>query len=164
MDPRPIALERRFHIVVSNAALDWIEDHPAFLKGVSRVMHRGGRLIISCGGRGNAAEIFEAVQAVTARECWSGYFVGFRFPYHFYGPEQYARWLPEAGLSALRVALVPKDMPHSGAEGLAAWIRTTWLPYTEQVPESEREDLIQDIVREFAKRFPVDAAGRIEVK
>ena len=59
---------------------------------------------------------------------------------------------------------MPKDMINSGAEGLAAWIRTTWLPYLEQVPESDREDLIQDIVRDFAERFPADAAGRIHVK
>jgi trans-aconitate methyltransferase len=164
MDAQRIELDRRFDIVFSNAALHWIEDHRAILNGVSRVMRRGGRLIISCGGRGNAAEILEAVQAVTAKDRWQRYFVGFRFPYHFYGPEHYACWLPDAGLAALRVELVPKDMPLSGGEGLAAWIRTTWLPYTEQVPESEREETIQEIVSEYASRFPADAAGKIHVR
>jgi len=63
---------------------------------------------------------------------------------HKWNPEQYVRWLPEAGL--------------------AAWIRTTWLPYTELVTESEREETIQEIASEYASRFPADAAGKIHVK
>ncbi len=164
LDARRVALKHSFDIVFSNAALHWIEDHPGILKGVSRVMRRGGRLIISCGGRGNATEILEAVEAVTARDRWRRYFDGFGFPYHFYGPEEYARWLPEAGLSARRVELVPKDMPQAGAGGLATWIRTTWLPFTERVPESEREDMIQDVVKEYVNRFPADAAGNVHLK
>jgi trans-aconitate methyltransferase len=164
MDARRIELNRRFDIVFSNAALHWIEDHLAVLKGLTRVMRRGGKLIISCGGRGNAMEILEAVEAVTAKDRWRKYFEGFVFPYHFYGPAEYSRWLPEAGLSSLRVELVPKDMPQPGAEGLAAWIRTTWLPFTERVPESEREEMIQEVTKAHVKRFPPDARGNIHVK
>jgi len=164
MDARRIELNRCFDIVFSNAALHWIEDHPAVLNGLSRIMRRGGRLILSCGGRGNAVDILEAVHRVTARESWSKYFEGFAFPYHFYGPDEYSRWLPEAGWSSLRVELVPREMSHPGREGLAAWIRTTWLPFTERVPESEREEMIQDVVKGYLDRFPVDAAGNAYVK
>jgi len=164
MDARRIELNRRFDFVFSNAALHWVEDHPAVLKGLNRLMRRGGKLIISCGGRGNAMEILEVVEAVTAKDCWRKYFEEFAFPYHFYGPDEYSRWLSEAGLWSLRVELVPKDMPHPGAEGLAAWIRTTWLPFTERVPESEREEMIQEVAKEYVRRFPPDAGGNIHVK
>jgi trans-aconitate 2-methyltransferase len=164
MDARQIRLERSFDLIFSNAALHWIEDHLAVLKGVSRVMRQGARLIISCGGRGNAVEILKAVGAVTANDRWRKYFQGFAFPYHFYGPEEYRHWLPQAGLTPLRVELLPKDMIHPGADGLAAWIRTTWLPFTERVPESEREKMIQDVVSEYLHRFPADASGNVRVK
>src|SRR5438093_7455599 len=75
-DARRIELNRRFDIVFSNAALHWIEDHPAVLKGANGVVRRGGKLIISCGGRGNAREILEAVEAGTAKECGRKYFGG----------------------------------------------------------------------------------------
>ena len=164
MDARRIELNRRFDIVFSNAALHWIGDHPAVLNGLSRIMRRGARLIISCGGRGNAADMLEAIAAVTAGDGWRKYFAGFVFPYHFYGPDEYSRWLPEAGLSPLRVELVPKNMPQPGAEGLAGWIRTTWLPFTERVPESKREAMIQEVVSRYLGRFPVDVAGDAYVK
>jgi trans-aconitate methyltransferase len=164
LDARRIALNYSFDVVFSNAALHWIADHPAILQGVSRVMRRGGRLIFSCGGLGNAAEILHVVQAVTVQDRWRKYFEGFERPYNFYGPDQYLRWLPEAGLSPLRVELVPKDMSQPGAHGLAAWIRTTWLPFTERVPQSEREEMILDMVSEYLSRFPADAAGDVHVK
>jgi len=163
-DARQIALQGLFDIVFSNAALHWIEDHLAVLSEMSRVLRSGGRIIISCGGRGNAVEIVEAFETVTARERWRKYFEGFLFPYHFYGPEEYSRWLPEAGLSPLRVELAPKDMSHPGAEGLAAWVRTAWLPFTERVPESEREAMIEEMVTEYLARHPVDAAGNVHVR
>ena len=31
-------------------------------------------------------------------------------------------------------------MEHAGIESLKGWIRTTWLPYTQRVPEEEREN------------------------
>jgi trans-aconitate methyltransferase len=164
MDARQIELNRRFDIVFSNAALHWIEDHPAVLNGLGRAMRPGGRLIVSCGGRGNAVEILEAVRDVMTKDRWRKYFDAFAFPYHFYGPEEYSRWLPEAGFSPLRVELVPKDTPHPGAEGLAGWLRTTWHPFTEQVPDLAREEMIQEVVGTYLDRFPPDAAGDVYVK
>ena len=164
MDARRIELNRRFDIVFSNAALHWIDDHRAVLKALSRIMRQGGRLIVSCGGRGNAVEILDAFEGVTSADRWRTYFEGFAFPYHFYGPDEYSRWLPEAGLSPLRVELVPKTMPQPGADGLASWIRTTWLPFTERVPESKREAMIQEVVNRYLDRFPADAAGDVCVK
>lgn len=164
MDARQIELNRRFDVVFSNAALHWIEEHVEVLKGLCRVMARGGRLIISCGGRGNAVEMLAAVRDVMAMDRWRKFFAGFASPYHFYGPEEYSRWLPEAGLSSVRVELVPKDMPHHGAEGLAAWIRTTWFPFIERVPDLAREDMIQEVVKTYLDRFPPDAVGDAYVK
>ena len=164
MDARQIDLKPPFDIVFSNAALHWIDDHAAVLKRIGQALRGGGRLIISCGGRGNAAEMLEVVHAVIALCRWRKYFEGLAFPYYFYGPDQYVRWLPEAGLSPLRVELVPKDMLHRGAEGLAGWIRSTWLPFTERVPDPGRDEMIQEIATEYVKRYPPDAQGNVHVK
>jgi len=54
--------------------------------------------------------------------------------------------LKSAGLKVKRVELIPKRMVHDGREGLAAWIRTTWLPYIRRVPENLKTDFIYEIV------------------
>jgi trans-aconitate methyltransferase len=95
---------------------------------------------------------------------WASYFSGFNFPYGFYGPEEYASWLVDAGLTPMRVELFDKDMRHQGREGLAGWIRTTWLPYLESVPSDRRESFIGDIVESYLDIHPFDDDGVVHVR
>jgi trans-aconitate 2-methyltransferase len=104
------------------------------------------------------------LEAMIAGEPWSRFFAGFSFPYSFCGPEQYASWLPASGLTPRRLALVPKDMRQDGTEGLAGWIRTTWLPYTERVPQPMRDAFVAEIVERYTAAHPPDPRGGIVVK
>lgn len=163
MDARDINLEHRFDLVFSNAALHWVDDQRAVVLGAARLMRSGGRLVISCGGRGNAAEIDQALEAVMRRPEWRPWFKGFGFRYYFLGPEEYAPWIEEAGLVPTRLELAPKDMTHEGGEGLAAWLRTTWLPYVACVPEERREEFIAAVAEQYLTHHPLDEAGRAHV-
>jgi len=164
MDARRLDTPRRFDVIFSNAVLHWVDDHPAFLAGCARLIRPGGRLVISCGGKGNAAGIHAAIDRVMAAPEWAGYFEGFPFPYHFYAPADYARWLPEAGFTVERAELVEKDMVHAGSDGLAAWLRTTWLPYTSRVPAEKREAFIAACVASYLADHPLDESGQCHVR
>ncbi len=50
-----------------------------------------------------------------------------------------------------------------GAKGLAGWIRTTWLPYTERVPIAKRELFISEIVGRYLESHPIDESGMVHV-
>src|SRR5688572_15265992 len=54
MDARHLHYSRLFNVIFSNAVLHWVDDHRAFLAGCARLLNPNGRLIISCGGAGNA--------------------------------------------------------------------------------------------------------------
>lgn len=163
MDARDISLDHRFDLVFSNAALHWVDDQRAVVLGAARLMRRGGRLVISCGGRGNAAEIDRALEAVMRRPEWRSWFKHFDFQYYFLGPEDYAPWIAEAGLEPTRLELAPKDMTHPGREGLAGWLRTTWLPYIARVPEERRDEFIAAVIDHYLASHPLDAEGRAHV-
>ena len=94
---------------------------------------------------------------------WAKYFETFDFPYFFYSPNHYERRLPDAGLSPIRLELVEKDMTQAGREGLAAWLRTTWIPYTQRVSGNHRSDFIADCVDAYLQRYPVDRDGKTHV-
>jgi hypothetical protein len=115
------------------------------------------------GGRGNAADILRVLAEMKREPQWSGHFEDFAFAYAFYGVEEYLSWLGEAGLRCLRAALIPKDMTHEGAPGLEGWIRTTWLPYTQRVPEPLREQFIRQLAAGYLMLHPLDAAGLAHV-
>ena len=163
-DAQELDFEELFDAAFSNATLHWVRDHPRVLRGVARALKRGGRLLFQMGGRGNAWEILEVISELSRERPWDAWLAGLPFPYAFYGPEEYRDWLARAGLEARRVELIPKLMRQRGAEGLAGWARTTWLPYTQAVPEERREELVNQIVARYLRRRPPDAQGLVAVE
>jgi trans-aconitate 2-methyltransferase len=72
--------------------------------------------------------------------------------------------LHETKLKPERVELVPKDMQLPGREGLAGWIRITWLPYTERLPTELKEQFMEQIVTTYLMQYPLDKAGLAHVR
>jgi trans-aconitate methyltransferase len=162
-DASELKYEDEFDLILSFACLHWVQDHGPVLEGIKRSLKNGGKVLMQFGGRGNAAAILEVVEGLISEEKWSGYFEGFSFPYGFFGPDEYRTWLERAGLRALRVELVAKDMIQMGREGLISWFKTTWLPYIEKVPENLRTDFISEVVDRYIRIHPLDEVGNVHV-
>ena len=163
VDARQLEFKEEFDLIFSNAVLHWVDNHQAFLKGANQALQDGGRLIISCGGQGNAAHILETFAELTASKPWNVYFDDFRNPYFFYGLQNYKIWLKKYNFTVERLELVPKDMTHRGKEGLAGWIRTTWMTFTKSIPEDKREDFITQFVDLYLAEHPLDSQGLTHV-
>lgn len=164
MDARQIRFDRTFDLVFSNAALHWVDDHPAFLRGAAAVLRSGGRLVVSCGGRGNAQDVFVALRAELRLKRWREFFRKVEAPYFFHAPDEYEKWLPRFGFKARSVQLADKDMIFETREKFAGWFRTTWLPYTQRVPETQREEFVTAVVNRYVARHPLDTTQRVHVR
>jgi trans-aconitate 2-methyltransferase len=164
IDARCLDFANQFDLVFSNATLHWVNDHQAFLQGASQALRERGRLIISCGGQGNAADVLQVFAEMTASLDWNAHFDRFENPYFFYGEQEYKLWLQQAGFQVRRLELVPKDMTHLGQSGLAGWIRTTWMPFTNRVPEPDRDRFIRQFVNLYLERIPLDSNGQAHVR
>jgi len=162
-DASELKYEDEFDLVLSFACLHWVQDHGPVLEGIRHSLKNSGKVLMQFGGRGNAIAILEVVDEIISGGKWSGYFEGFSFPYGFFGPDEYQTWIDRAGLRALRVELVPKDMVQKGREGLASWFKTTWLPYIERVPEDLRMDFICEVVDRYIQVHPLDDEGNVHV-
>lgn len=163
-DAKNLSFNGEFDVVFSNATLHWVIDHLPVLEGIKKSLKPSGKVLLQMGGRGNAVKILEVLETILKIGKWSRYFTNFLFPYGFYAPEEYKGWLEHAGLKAKRVELIPKDMVHKGKEGLLAWIRTTWLPYTQRVPEELRDEFIYEIVDKYIENHPLDDEGFAHVQ
>jgi trans-aconitate 2-methyltransferase len=159
MDTRKLIFQNEFDIIFSNAALHWIIDQKTVLQGVQRSLKTGGRLLFQMAGKGNAQAVLEILDDLLVEEPWQEFFEGFVFPYGFFGAQEYTSFLIEACLKPLRVELFSKYMKHSGEQGLAGWIRTTWLPYTERLPLEKRDRFVKEIVKRYIKNYPIDTDG-----
>lgn len=164
MDAREIKFARPFDLVFSNAALHWVDDHEAILQGTSAVLKSGGRLVVSCGGKGNAHDVFLALRPEMRLKRWRDFFRKMPMPYFFYAPGDYEKWLPKFGFKILALKLAPKDAHYPSAAGFATWLRTTWIPYVQRVPEDAREEFIRAVTERYLTKYPPDQAGQVHVR
>jgi trans-aconitate methyltransferase len=149
LDAVKLCFDQKFDVIFSNAALHWVLDHRPVLKGMYQALKPGGRVLVQMGGKGNAGQVIRAVEGVMKAEKWQQYFMDFIFPYGFYGPDEYGPWLEEAGFTIENIGLVPKEMIHGNREKFIGWLRTTWLPYLQRVPEQKRELFIEEVVSAY---------------
>jgi len=163
MDARDMSFSNEFDVVFSNATLHWVVDHPPVLGKIRESLNPRGRVVIQMGGKGNADSVLDIFEEMLKYKKWARFFNGFTFPYGFYGVEEYRQWLEESDLRSLRVELIPKDMTHKGKEGLSGWVRTTWLPYTQRLPEELQEDFIEELATRYIDRYPLDEDGLVHI-
>ncbi|MCP4626269.1 MAG: methyltransferase domain-containing protein [bacterium] len=163
-DARALPFNQEFEIVFSNAALHWIRDHKPVLDGIYKSLRPGGRILLQMGGRGNAAAILAVLDDLIGSTRWAAYFKDFDFPYGFHDAPDYEIWLNRVGFDQIRAELIPKDMIHGGRPELGGWIRTTWLPYTQRIPEKQQEEFINDLVDKYTLQYPLDDKGKIFVQ
>ncbi|MGB9937005.1 MAG: class I SAM-dependent methyltransferase [Methanobacterium sp.] len=154
----------QFDILFSNAALHWIRDHLDILKRSKTSLKPSGKILFQMGGKGNAEDILEIADEMIITEPWKEYFRNFNFKYGFYGKEEYEKWLEEAGLKTMRVEIIPKVMTKNGKEDLKSWIRTTWLPYIERVPDKLKDQFMDELASKYIQKYPEDNKGKIHVK
>jgi len=157
------SLASRFDVVFSNAALHWVRDHRPVVNGIARCLAPGGKMLLQMGGRGNGRVVVEVLDELLKLDRFMPYFEDFTFPYGFLGIEEYESLLTGAGFIDQRVELIDKDMVHDGKAGLSGWIRTTWLPYTQRIPEAQRDEFVDLIASSYLERLPLDADGRAHV-
>ena len=97
VDARSLLFKQEFDLIFSNAVLHWVDNHQAFLNGANSALQSGGRLIMSCGGEGTAAEVLQVFAELTTSDSWSVYFEDFHNPYFFHGLQDYQIWLKKSG-------------------------------------------------------------------
>jgi len=119
-DAREYEPDEPFDAVFSNAALHWVPhtDHDAVLSMVVDTLAGDGRFVAELGGRGNVAQIEQAVRAeLDAR----GYEAG--HPWYFPSIGEYAPRLEANGLEVTEAVLFGRPTELDGGEaGLREWI------------------------------------------
>ena len=164
MDAGNLKFDDRFDLIFSNAVLHWVKDQKPVIKGMFKSLKHGGRVLLQMGGKGNAAEIVEVLSELQTEKKWHTYFSGFDFPFYFPGTNEYEALLLDCGFTLNRIELIPKKMDHAGTTALKGWIRTTWLPYTERVPEEKRERFIDIVSKKYIERYSANSNGIINVQ
>ncbi|MCP4159512.1 MAG: methyltransferase domain-containing protein [Deltaproteobacteria bacterium] len=162
-DASSLPFSEIFDVIFSNAALHWIKDHKPVLNSIYKALKSGGKILLQMGGKGNAKDIIDILDILIPEKKWNKYFIDFEFPYGFHDSQKYEIWLREVGFSDVRCELIPKIMSYDNRDGLAGWIRTTWLPYTDRLPFELREEFINCTVDKYIEKNGLKSNGSVNV-
>ncbi len=108
-----------FDAVFSNAALHWMKDYHAVLKGVVASLHSNGRFVGEFGGFGNIASIAEAIKSVYQQTFQLD---EYQSPWFFPSAQKYQIILEGHGFVVDYIELIDRPTPLDS--GISAWLKT----------------------------------------
>jgi len=154
MDGQSLEFDHEFDAVLSNAALHWMRQPDAVLKGVRRALEPRGRLVAEFGGAGNVASVAEALIEALERRGIDGRAL---VPWYYPTPDEYRDLLEANRFAVDSIELIPRPTTIPGE--LADWLDTFAGSFLSAVPVSERDAIKREIAERLARKFR-DRAGK----
>lgn len=139
-DATTLKISHQMDAVFSNAALHWIKDAEAAVASMVSVLKPRGRFVVEFGGKGNVQRIVQATNKVLGRPVDND-------PWYFPSIVEYASLLEAHGMEVESAALFDRPTAlEEGAHGMANWLRMFGGMLLQEVPETSREQVIENIV------------------
>lgn len=138
MSGEALDFSSEFDAVFSNAALHWMTESEAVLRGVRRALTSGGRFVGEFGGHGNVAAIRTALAAALGRRG-----LAVASPWYFPTAETYARRLQSHGFRVHCCTLFAR--PTLLPTGLRGWLDTFANPFVGAVDAHTRNEILDEV-------------------
>jgi trans-aconitate 2-methyltransferase len=143
----------RWDLIFSNAALQWVPDHPRLLARLSTTLAPGGQLAVQVPANDDHVSHLVAAE-VAGEEPFLGALGGYRRVSPVQPPERYAELLERLGFAEQHVRL--QVYPHhlAGPEQVIEWIRGTALTdYQRRMPPALYEEFLARFRRRLLPRL-----------
>jgi trans-aconitate 2-methyltransferase len=154
VDLLELELDEPVDAILSTATFHWIADHERLFARLHAALKPGGRLVAQCGGEGNIDVLRGHANEVRAREPYAAYFVDWRPPWNYAGPEETERRLGDAGFAHADCWLQPAPkQPEEPREFLSTIVLG---PHVQQLPHELREPFMDDVLAALGEPVIVD--------
>lgn len=137
----PFPYSDKFDAVFSNAALHWMLNADAVVKNIAHSLKSGGRFVFEMGGKGNIAEIINAIESA-AQE-----FNLTQLPIYNYFPSiaEYSTILEKNGFQVKFAILFERPTLLDGQDGLRNWVKMFRNTILEKLPQEQHEEFFSRI-------------------
>jgi SAM-dependent methyltransferase len=145
MDGQALDFDAEFDAVFTNAALHWMPDPDAVIRGVARALRPGGRFVGEMGGGDNVGGIRRAMEAALQRR---GIDPAPYCPWYFPSVSAYRLKLEAGHFAVDRIELFQRPTPLPGPIG--DWLDTFAESYLAAVPAEERRAVKDEVAAALA--------------
>ncbi len=136
-----------FDIIFSFTALQWVQNHDAFLQGAYQSLKSSGTLAITM-PMGLPPTLEQAVTEVIASPQWISYFQAFSTGWNFIEDTEYRKLLSHYGFAPSRLAVVPQKDIFPSREVFEKFI-SQWFPYLHPLPENLKSTFLAQVIDRF---------------
>jgi len=140
LDGEALDIEEEFDGVMSNAALHWMPDQYAVVRGVWRALKPGGRFAAECGGEGCIRIIREGMKIALIKR---GLDYKSRNPWKYPELGAYTKILENQGFKVSYIARI--DRPTPLKHGLRGWLEVFSDSHTAGFTQEEKDTFYTDV-------------------
>ena len=140
MDGENLNFVNEFDAIFSNAALHWMVNADAVIKGVYKALKSQGRFVAEMGGVGNVNTVVKAIDACLQKR---GIDYGALNPWYFPSVEDYQERLEKAGFVVDNIILFERPTPLP--QGIKGWLEVFAQKFTNHLPQDNRGLFIQEV-------------------
>jgi trans-aconitate 2-methyltransferase len=142
-----------FDFIFSNAALQWVDDHPELIRAIIRMLNKDGQMAIQVpSNHDHYTHTF--LLELASRAPFKTELAGWHRVNPVLSINEYAQILFDEG--ALENIVFEKVYPHvlKDADGIFDWVSgTALIPYLEQLPEDLKQRFKDEYRKALAERF-----------
>jgi len=146
-----------FDLVFSNAAVQWVPDHPRLFERLKRLVGFRGQLAVQMPANHDHPS-HVAARAVASREPFAAALGGYTREVPVLAPEQYALMLHDLGFKRQHVRLQVYGHLLPSREDVVEWVKGTLLTdYEKRLTPELFAEFLEEYQRELAARLPAAA-------
>ena len=124
VDGHSLPFEAEFDAVFSNAALHWMLEPKAVVRGVAKALKPGGRFVGEMGGHGNVAAVRSAIHALIR---FKNHQETITDPWYFPTASEYGALLESEGFIVEQIGTFARPTPLP--TGIRGWLKTFAAPF-----------------------------------
>lgn len=149
-----IEKDETYDVIISNAALQWCENHQYLFPKIISMINNGGQLAVQMPSNHHFI-VHQLLNKISENEMFRSTFNGWKRQYSVLNTEDYAKILVNHHGSSINV--FEKVYPHimENASAVFQWASSTaMIPYSDTLPEDLKEKFRQQYLQELQKVFP----------
>jgi trans-aconitate 2-methyltransferase len=148
-DVRQLPFRNEFDLVVSFNALHWVQEQGLALRSIRAALKPAGRTLLRFVSHGERLSLEAVIEQTRHSPRWTGYFTTYHQPFIHLTPDDYATLAERNGLRVEKIDVTDKSWDFGSREGFTAFCHTTFVEWTQHIPETEQAAFIAEVLDRY---------------